>query len=166
MSSNPFIRESSAVATLQLAKRLALVVVVFGALAACAGDDSTYQPPPPSQSYRYTCTASITPSYFDYAVKGDVLEVIAPGQSEQYQRVASGDPGNPVFGTWHLATLTDDVGTVTLDMEIGPDRVTAIADCDFGSVSTIAEASSLAVITDTSVTILDSAEDVEVVYGD
>lgn len=164
MSSNQFLRTSPTVAKLQPAKRFALAVVVFGALAACAGDDSASQPPPPTQSY--SCTASISPSYFDYMVRGDILEVTVPGQSDQYQRVASGDPSNPVFGTWHLGTFTDEIGTVTLDMEVGPDTVTAIADCDFGSVSALAEASSPAVITDTSITILDSAEDVEVVYGD
>jgi hypothetical protein len=150
--------------TIPLAKRFALAMVVFGALSACANEDPTYHPPPRTETY--TCTASIAPSYFEYRVEGDVLHVMAPGQVAEYERVASGDPSEPIFGTWHIMTQSDQYGTVTLDMEIEPDRVAAIADCDFGSVSATAEASSRAVITDTSVTILDSDEDTEVVYGD
>lgn len=153
-------------AKIPLAKRFALVVVVFGALSACVDNDPRYQPPPTTQPSTYTCTASITPSYLEYRIEGDVLHVMAPGQVDEFERVASGDPSEPVFGTWHILTQSDQYGTFTLDVEIEPDRVTAIGDCDFGSVSATAEASSRAVITDTSITILDSDEDIEVVYGD
>jgi hypothetical protein len=159
-SSNQF-----SAAKFPLAKRFALALVAFGALAGCGGDDSSYQPPPMTQPYTHTCTASIAPSYFEYRLEGDVLHVMVPGQVDEYERVASGDPSEPIFGTWHILTQSNQYGTVTLDMEIEPDRVTAIADCDFGDVSATAEASSGAVITDTSITILDSDEDIEVVYG-
>jgi hypothetical protein len=161
MSSNQF-----AAAKFPLAKRFALAVVVSGALSACVAEDPPSRPPPTTGPYTYTCTVSITPGSFEYRVEGDVLQIIVPGQVEEYERVASGEPGNPVFGTWHILTQSYEYGTATLDMEIAPDRVTAISDCDFGSVSAVAEASSRAVITDTSITTLDYAEDVEVVYGD
>ena len=158
MSSNQF-----AAAKIPLAKRLALAVAVSGALSACVADELPDERPPRTPPGTYTCTASIAPSSFEYRIEDDVLHVIGPGQPDEYERVASGDPGNPLFGTWHILTENYPHGSLTLDVKIEPDRVTVISDCYFGSASAIAEASSRAVITDTSITILDSDEHTEVV---
>jgi len=79
-------------------------------------------------------------------------------------RAAPGDPGRPVYGTWHVATqTTPGVGTTSLDILIEPNQVSALADCDFGVVSADARATSPAEITDTSIAILAADEDTETI---
>lgn len=135
-------------------------------LLACGGDDDDDDGggdggnPPRT----FTCQASTMPATLDYVVDGDVLEVTAGGQTDSLDRVAAGDPGRPVYGTWHIDTITEPgVGTVSVDIQIEPDRVNALADCDFGSVSANAVATSAATITDTTITILEADEDIEIV---
>jgi len=52
---------------------------------------------------------------------------------------------------------------VSLDVIVAPGQVTAVADCDFGSVSTTARATSAAEITDTTISILETQKDVQIV---
>jgi len=112
----------------------------------------------------YTCFASVVASEIAYVITGDRLDVSADGQSEVWQRVADGDGGRPVYGTWHVGTeTTPGVGTVSLDFLVEPAQVSVIADCDFGSVSATARASSSAEITDTTIAILEFDEDTQIV---
>jgi hypothetical protein len=112
----------------------------------------------------FTCFASLAPTTFDYVVSGDLLEVSGGGTTETWERVDDGDPTRLVHGTWHVGEqTTPGVGVVSFDLVIEPDQVSARADCDFGSVSASAEAVSPAEITDTSIVILESDEDVQVV---
>lgn len=112
----------------------------------------------------FTCSASIVPVTFDYVASGDFLEVIGSGTTETWERVALGDPERLVYGTWHVGEETvPGIAVVGLDFLIEPDQVSVLADCDFGSVSGSAQATSAAEITDTSITVLESDEDVQVV---
>jgi hypothetical protein len=131
------------------------------ALGACSNDaDPT--PPPPSQ--RLSCEASIKQVQFDYVVNGSTLHVTAAdGQMGDMTLVASGNGALPVFGTWHVSNTTNSVGTVSLDFLIEPAKVSAIAQCDFGTVAATARAVSAATITDTSIAILQSNTDTQYV---
>lgn len=130
-------------------------------LFACGGEDDDDRGEDPPRTF--TCQASISPSTFDYVVQGDVLEVTANGESAFLDLVAVGDPSRPVYGVWHIGTDTTPVGTLSLDLEIEPDRVSVLGDCDFGRVSANVVATSSAEITDTSITIFEFDEDTEVV---
>jgi hypothetical protein len=129
-------------------------------LGACSDeDDSRPLPPRPQQPQTFSCKASVAPTSFDYTIVNDFLHV----GTDAYPRVGAGTGALPVFGTWHVITQSDAVGSVSLDLRVEEGRVTAIADCDFGSVSTTATATSTATITDGTIIIHDADEDTQYV---
>jgi hypothetical protein len=134
---------------------LALLASSLAFVAACDGGEE--EAPPQT----FSCTARISPTTFDYAVVGSQL--LVNGGVESWDRVGRADDESQVFGTWHVATDSSSVGTTSLDIEIRAARVTAIADCDFGSVSTTATASAAAIVDGTTVTILEGDEDTQYV---
>lgn len=144
------------------------VVGLLGVLSACeAEDDADYKSPSAPARQKHSCQVSVAPSYFEYVVDGDILRIMENGYEDEFERVASGDPSKPVFGIWNISTQENwPVGTVRLDLKIEPGKVTAIGDCDFGTASATAEASSRAEITDYSVRLFDYDEDIEYVYTD
>jgi hypothetical protein len=146
-----------------LSKRIfsALLLVSTLGFAACDGDDP--DPPPPTPTQTFTCTATISPSMVDYIRSGNLLQVSAGGQSDSWTLVSEGSGVLPAFGTWHVADSVDDIGTTSLDVIIENGFVTAVADCDFGTVGTTARATAAADITDTTITILQSNQDTQTV---
>jgi hypothetical protein len=129
--------------------------------AACDDGDDSYQPPPPPPQ-QFSCTATISPTVLGYVREGDVLTISAGGTSQGWTLV-SGGGDLPAYGTWHVSDSSGEAGTVSLDVIVAPGQVTAVADCDFGTVSTTARATSAAEITDSSISILESQRDVQVV---
>jgi membrane-bound inhibitor of C-type lysozyme len=137
-------------------------LLVLSLVAACGEDDS--DPIPPTQPQTYTCRASVNPVSLTYQVSGGQLVLTdSQGQSSTLNRVAPGSGARAIYGTWHVTTESNAAGTVSLDLEVQENKVSAIADCDFGSVSTTAVASSPATVTDTELTILQADEDVQTV---
>jgi hypothetical protein len=129
--------------------------------AACDQGDDSYQPPPPPPQ-QFTCTATVSPTVLAYIRTGDVLQVSAGGQTEGWSLV-SGGGDLPAYGTWHVSDSVGAAGTVSLDVIVAPGQITAVADCDFGTVSATARATSAAEITDSSISILETQKDVQVV---
>ena len=129
--------------------------------AACDNSDDSYQPPPPPPQ-QFSCTATVSPTMLGYVRDGSVLRISAGGSSQDWNLV-SGGGDLPAYGTWHVSDSSGDAGSVSLDVIVAPGSVTAVADCDFGSVSTTARATSRADITDSSITILESQQDVQYV---
>jgi len=135
---------------------LAFAMVLF----ACGGDDDDGD----GATQTFSCVATISPITIEYVVSGNLLEVSANGQTDTWERVAAGNPGRPVYGTWHIGEqTTPGAGTVSVDALIEPDEVSSLADCDFGTLSVSARATSAAEITDTTIAILEADEDVQVI---
>ena len=129
--------------------------------AACDGGDDSYQPPPPPPQ-QFSCTATVSPTVLGYVRDGNVLRISAGGSSQDWNLVGGGGD-LPAYGTWHVSDSSGQAGTVSLDVIVAPGQVTAVADCDFGSVSTTARATSAAEITDTTISILETQKDVQIV---
>jgi hypothetical protein len=132
-------------------------------LVACADDGSDPVPPPPQT---FSCHTSLTAIELTYLVNGDMLTLSSNTGSGTLPRVGSApDPSFPVFGTWHVETDHDPrSGTLSLDMLIAQGKVSALGACDFGGGLTAhARADSPAVITDTSISILQSDDDTQYV---
>jgi hypothetical protein len=145
---------------------LLLVAMLFWACAADDGDDGGDGDTDDggSEPETLTCSASVTAGTIEYVVSGDLLELSGGGISETWERVEEGDPTRLVHGTWHVGELTiPGVGVVSLDVLVEPDQMSVLADCDFGSVSASAEAVSAAEISDTTIVVLESDMDVQVV---
>jgi hypothetical protein len=145
-----------------LSKRIlsALLLVSTLGVAACdgGGDD-----PPTHQTQTFTCTATISPTTFDYIRNGNLLQISTASGSESWPLVAEGSGELPAFGTWHIADSVDSVATTSLDVVIENGSVTAVADCDFGSVATTARATAAAEITGSTVTILENNQNTQTV---
>ena len=150
--------------------RLAPSVLVLAGilLGACAVDDGGADDDDGAdggaEDENFTCSATLAPAIFDYVVSGDLLELSGGGTTETWERVDMGDPGRLVHGTWHVGEqIVPGVGVVSLDFLVEPDQVSALAACDFGLVSGSARAVSAAEISDTSIEILESDEDIQVI---
>lgn len=145
-----------------LSKRIfsALLLVSTLGFAACDGDDSE---PPPRPTQTFSCTATVSPAALDYIRAGNLLQVSAGGQSQAWTLVSEGTGELPAFGTWHVSDSVDSIGTTSLDVVIENGFVTAVADCDFGTVGTTARATAAADITGSTITILQSNQDTQTV---
>jgi hypothetical protein len=142
-----------------MTKLVALAALLLSlSLAACGSDDDEAPP------VTYSCKATVSPVTLGYLIAGRNLQVSdASGASATWPRVGSAADETQVYGTWHVDTSSGEAGTASLDIRIDADRVTAIADCDFGSVSTTASASSPAIIDGSTITILQADEDTQYV---
>ena len=116
-----------------------------------------------------TCTATIKPSMFNYAVAGDTLTISDPTNANppvHGSRIAPGAAGRDVYGLWFLLKqpITDLPGAeVALNLKVEPDRVAAVVQCTTPHGSKTAEAASPATITDASITTLENHEDDQVI---
>jgi hypothetical protein len=129
--------------------------------AACDPGDDSYEPPPPPPQ-QYSCTATMSPTTLDYVRDGNLLRITAGGSFQDWTLVSGGGE-LPAYGTWHVSDETGEVGRVSLDVVVAPGQVTAVVDCDFGTVSTTARATAAAEVTGTSISILETQKDVQVV---
>jgi hypothetical protein len=133
-------------------------------LPVACGDDGGDPAPSPPQTF--SCHTSLTAIELTYVVNGNMLTLSSNKGSGTVPRVGSApDPSFPVFGTWHLDTQEDPrSGTLSLDILIAQAQVNALAACDFGGgLMAHARADSPAVITDTSISILQSDDDTQYV---
>lgn len=147
--------------------RLTRTALLLAAALVCAcggGEDDDQDDGGDGTLETFTCSASLAPSTFDYVVSGDLLELSGAGFTETLERVETGDPERPVYGTWHLGEQTiPGGGVVSGYLLFEPAQISALADCDFGSVSASARAVSAAEISDATIVILESDEDVQIV---
>jgi hypothetical protein len=146
-----------------LSKRIfsALLLVSTLGFAACDGSDPEPTPTRPTQTF--TCTAKVSPGILDYIRDGNLLQVSTGGQSQAWTLVSEGSGVLPAFGTWHITDSVDSIGTTSLDVVIENGFITAVADCDFGTVGTTARATAAADITASTINILQSNEDTQTV---
>jgi hypothetical protein len=103
-----------------------------------------------NQGERFTCSAQISPSSFDYEVDGNVMHISNATAAQDVARVGT---GTGVQGSWLLDEVDDNGFHVTLTMRIEANRVSAIAQCSRSGRRGMATASSSATVTDSAVTI-------------
>jgi len=145
----------SGIMNLRWLSRVTLVVAMLSTTG-CLDDDSPGMSGSSSGNGNYyKCTASISPSSFDYVVQGNTLMLTSTGgASTSLSRVGS---GNGIYGSWVISEQHDPQirMKVKLLMRLESGRVSAVAECsaDAGPKGR-ATASSPADITDSTVTIL------------
>src|SRR5262245_4904919 len=121
--------------------------------------------PPPLTG---TCSASLGPSTFHYAVTPlyELHLTDAGGTTTTLRRKSHGADGRLVYGGWILPSPPVDPSlpsgfTLEPVLDIEPTEVTVTADCSYPGHAITAMVSSPATVSDTTFTILQREQDVE-----
>ena len=120
----------------------------------------------------FTCTARLSPVELNYVIDAadkNKLNVTVDGKTTTWNRVSYVDLENkPLLGGWRVeSTKIDEETSVRLDAIIEEDEktkaqtVTAYAQCLFADFATSARVTSPAVLTATTIKILEAKEDVQ-----
>jgi hypothetical protein len=106
----------------------------------------------------YRCRATIAPGTMNYWLDGDLLTVSSDLETDELVLTRDGS-GSGLYDSW-LAHVSDDgVLEARLYFVIGPDTITLRNDCTgLAGAHGVAEATSRAIITDTTLETLDEAE--------
>ena len=130
---------------------LALLVAPLTSLAACTDDD---EPAMRTGGTKYTCTASIRPTMFDYAVSASTMTMFAlDGTAMTVSRVGA---GTGALGTWLLGESSNGVINVRGTLTLSPGRATVTSECSGGGKRGTAVAASTAEITADTITFFDT----------
>lgn len=128
-------------------------------LAACGKKPGEPQSEPdpvkPVLDVPLNCSASLTRARMPYTIKGDSLSLGPAGSATPMKRLAAGEPGRPVYGTW---LVTDQVTAgihILGKLQIAPASISLVSECSYGQGrSGTAKVSSPATITDSEIEIL------------
>jgi hypothetical protein len=161
-------------ASMRIVRRMILwgTVAAGLGLAGCSNDDGkgNTTPPPKTQPQpvEFTCSARLAPVTFEWIVDGQdrlVLTDPAHNSLSGTRKSTLGAGARPVYGTWALPTAVNTDGPIKLTatpvLTIDANSISVESDCTGGSTSLTARVSSPAVVTDTTVQVLSSANDVE-----
>jgi hypothetical protein len=118
------------------------------------------------QTFTATCQASVAPSVVNYVVTGSHATLTpdsgGPGITLSLNSSANGD--RPIYGIWSIPVEIEGAASaagLSIDaaMEIAPTQVTVTSVCTLKGKKVVATASSIAEVTDTSITIEQTDQD-------
>lgn len=133
---------------------ITLAMLFLFMAAACGGYES-------STPDTRICRARLEPRTFHYTIVNDILHVQDTGEAMTRISSIAENQDLRIYGTWNVGSNRYPGQRYTLDMRFEPNKATAIARCDYGTAFATVEASSPAVITGSTVEILELAETIE-----
>jgi membrane-bound inhibitor of C-type lysozyme len=120
------------------------------------------------QTQTATCRASTSPATFYYQVNGNVATLTSNGQTAMLAEVSSANGARPIYGVWEVPIPENPAAqaaglSINATLEVAADHVTVTSNCSLKGKSVKAVATSTATVTDNTVTIDQSEQDVETI---